>query len=440
METIILPRGTLLFRGVVSPSKMVSDYTGILSGKDTYCLSKNFNVFFYPYPFVANTVGDFSYNYIIIYFTQRDLKLINLVSPSKFSREDRNHDRGGITSCNSLPAECGVTGFAYDPCVDYSKAPGDIAGMVAIAQQDAGVLNMYKYEYQPYFNKYFTTFKDNRGLVGVPEIILHPRFIDKQKNEKIPDFSKWYESNKKDLNYLFLHKVENEIEDLEDFMKKITSTSGIVIDGKTYHVKVNKQTSFFQIVEASDTFPIAERGLSVKYSESTLTRKNMMKSESSVGPIKKEKTLDPRMIDIDYNPYKHLNEHDNSYIEAGISPEYMPMFSKFFKIYRQMFTTYINYNKKIYSLHYTGNRQSDEEYLPRQPSTFEWLTGKDITAENKEKQRKLIERAKQNITIMTLEGGFENDYKMVGFINNIFRKYLAKQAKGGRRKTRRRLS
>ena len=438
METIVLPKGTLLFRGITSPSKMISDYAGILSGKDTYCLSKNFNVFFYPYPFIANTINE--YPNIIIYFTQRDLKLINLVSPSKFSRGDRNSGRGGIISCDKLPEKCGVTGFDYDPCVDYSKAPTDIAGIVAIARQDADKLGFQKYEYQPYFNKYFTTFKDARGIVGVPEIILHPRLDKTERNEKIPNLQKWYQSNKTDLNYLFLHSLVNNNKELEDFMDKITSTSGIIIDGKTYHAKINKQTNFFQLVEASDKIPIAEHGLSVKYTQSKLTRKSLLKTESSVGLIKEEKTLDPRMIEIEYMKNYHVDSNGGLYIYAIISRKYWPMFSKFFRIGHYIRNTLIDYNKQTYTLNYTRSRESDEEYLPRQQTNFEWLTGKDITDENKEKEIKLIERAKRSITIVKLDESYAPDYKMNGFINSIFRKYLAKQSIGGKRKTRRRSS
>lgn len=410
---------------------MTSDYAGILSGKDTYCLSKNYNVFFYPYPFVANTVDALSYKEILIYFTQRDLKLINLVSPSKFSRGDRILKRGGIISCDKLPVECGVTGFEYDACIDYSKAPEDIVGMVAIARQDASKLTDKKYEYQPYFNKYFTTFKDARGVIGVPEIILHPRYVTTERTERIPDFSKWYESNKKDFNYLFLHKVLNDNTSLEDTMMALTSAAGLVVNGKTYHAKINKRTNFFQLVEASDAFPVAEMGLGVKYKESKLTRKHLLKTESSVGLIKEEETLDPRMIEIHYSWGAH--QSGGEYIQASISTKYYPMFEKFFDIYTEGSTTIIRYNKKSYALEYTGSRESDEEYLPRTASVFDWLTGKDVDLWNRDRIERLIQKAKRNITLMTLNPPYSHDYKMVGFVNSIFRKYLAK---GG---TRRRL-
>ena len=52
--TTIIPKGTLLFRGVSSIADLTGDFAGILSVNSTYCLYPNFNVFFYPYPFVAD--------------------------------------------------------------------------------------------------------------------------------------------------------------------------------------------------------------------------------------------------------------------------------------------------------------------------------------------------------------------------------------------------
>jgi len=434
MEIIVLPKGTLLFRGIHARSNLVSDYAGILSGKHTYCLSENYNVFFYPYPFIADAVSAMVYTEVIMYVTQRDLKLINLASPSKFSRSDRELNIGGITSCDALPEKCGVKGFDYDPCVDYSKVPLDVSGMIAIAHQDASRLEEIKHSYHPYFNKYFTTFKDARGVVGVPEIILHPRLDKKERTENIPNINKWYDANKKDLNYVFLHKVTNDRTSLEDLMMALTSSSGLVIDGRTYHVKLNKETNFFQVIEMSNTFPIAESGLSVKYPQSKLTRKNIFKTETSVGPVREEKSLDPRMLGIYYTPERLMNGQDN-YVEVDILSKYMSVFSKFFNIKNVANNTVITYNGTAYIVAYTGNKASDEEYKPTVQSTFGWIIGHDVEAENKEKEARFMKRIKNSFVLKRM-GENTPDYKMTGFVNTIYRKYLAKRSRGGTRRNR----
>ena len=134
-ETIILPKGTLLFRGMNTTATLTSDFAGMPVDDKKFCLHENYNVFFYPFPFVAGTVA--AYQYTVIYVTTQDLKLVNLILPSKFNRESRKTKTGGIVSCDDTENECDVSGRDYDPCVDYTKVPKDVSGMIAIAKADA---------------------------------------------------------------------------------------------------------------------------------------------------------------------------------------------------------------------------------------------------------------------------------------------------------------
>jgi hypothetical protein len=250
-ETMIVPKGTLLFRGMNSTATLTSDFAGMLVD-NKFCLHENYNVFFYPFPFVAGTVA--AYQYTVIYVTTRDLKLVNLILPSKFNRDSRKTKNGGILSCDEIENECDVSGRDYDPCVDYTKVPKDVSGMVAIAKADAETLNLQKTFFRHLANKYFTTYKDSRNIVGVPEFILHPRIDKTPQTETIADFKPWYSSNKSKFNYKYLHVISStKIKVMQDLMDEFMSERGLDLgDDEPYHLKVNKKTGFFQIEEFSN--------------------------------------------------------------------------------------------------------------------------------------------------------------------------------------------
>jgi hypothetical protein len=249
-ETIVIPKGTVLFRGFDDTSTLTSDFAGIPNG-ETFCIRPNFNVFFYPFPFVSGSVKIF--RYITIYITTRDLKLVNLILPSKFNRQNRETGTGGVISCNKIEVGCGVEGRVFDPCIDYTKVSQDVTGMLAIAKADAETLRSARSIFQNWVNKYFTTYKDSRGLVGVPEFILHPRMDKTVRTEKITDFQPWYRANRNDFNYIYLHVMLADPKNMERLMDEFMSEDGLDLgDEEPYHLKLNKKTGFFQIDEFSN--------------------------------------------------------------------------------------------------------------------------------------------------------------------------------------------
>ena len=249
-ETIVIPKGTVLFRGFDNTSTLTSDFAGIPIG-ETFCLRPNFNVFFYPFPFVSSTIKMF--RYMTIYVTPRDLKLVNLILPSKFNRQNRETGTGGIISCNKVDIGCGAVGREYDPCVDYTKVSKDVSGMLAIAKADAETLRGSRAMFQNWVNKYFTTYKDSRGLVGVPEFVLHPRMDKTERTEKITDFQPWYRANRNGFNYTYLHVMQYNPSSVQALMDEFMSDDGLDLgDDEPYHLKLNKKTGFFQIVEFSN--------------------------------------------------------------------------------------------------------------------------------------------------------------------------------------------
>ena len=249
-ETIVIPKGTVLFRGFDNTSTLTADFGGILNGEN-FCLRENFNVFFYPFPFVSSTIKMFKY--ATIYVTSRDLTLLNLILPSKYNRGHRGPGMGGIISCNNINIGCNVVGYPYDPCIDYTKVPQDVTGMLAIAQTDAEKLRYSRAIFKNWINKYFATYKDSRGLIGVPEFILHPRMDKTARTEKIDDFEPWYRANKNDFNYNYLHVMEYNPSSVQALMDEFMSERGLDLgDEAPYHMKLNKKTGFFQIDEFSN--------------------------------------------------------------------------------------------------------------------------------------------------------------------------------------------
>ena len=278
-ETIVIPKGTLLFRGIDSVESLVNDFAGIRKGNtNQFCLTANYNVFFYPFPFVANSVNE-DYESIVVFVTSRDLKLINLILPSKFHRADRDTGKGGIITCNKVDMGCGMKGQKFDPCVNYDDISTDVSGIIAIAEADARTLKDMKDTMKQWNGKYFTSYKDSRGVVGVPEFILHPLRDNVEKTENISDFQPWYKNNKDTFNYKYLHILDNQPEIIQEFMDEFLSKVGMDLgDEKPYFLKMNKKNGFFQVQELSgNTSDLISVDLRIKSADLMLKRKDIYK-------------------------------------------------------------------------------------------------------------------------------------------------------------------
>lgn len=252
-HTTVIPKGTLLFRGVNSVVDLTVDFAGILSSHSNYCLYPNYNVFFYPYPFVSETVK--KYPHICIFVLTRDIKLINLISPSPYVRSDRLEGKGGIISCDKIEPECVTKGRPYDPCINVEVVKDkSVVGMLGIAQTDAQSLRrliLKGGDTSIYYNKYFKLYKDSHHNIGIPEFVLYPKkTVEPQKTEQIEDFSEWIDKNKDELNYVHFHIMDYDRLDLEEVMENLMSSEGF----KGMHAAINVETGFFQIIELSKEF------------------------------------------------------------------------------------------------------------------------------------------------------------------------------------------
>lgn len=326
-ETIVIPKGTILFRSTYSVSNLISDFAGIQINKNNYCLYPNYNVFFYPFPFVSESVK--LYEYTSVYVLNNDVKLINLILPSKYSRKDRITGKGGIISCDKISIKgcekeddmnefTAKEGFDYDPCINYKKIAkddNDVVGMIAIAEEDSHELasmmetlelshenNDYipgfrKYKYSnilKHYNKYYKLYEDSKGTIGVPEIILYPRkkVLHNAHIEKITDYSDWIIKNNEKLNYSLLYSLKNS--DLETFINTINEDKHININKINYKVGINKETNFYQLLDFTEKNILIDfdNNMEASYKEFKFTygkEKNIIKNIKEV--IEKQEKL-----------------------------------------------------------------------------------------------------------------------------------------------------
>lgn len=204
-----LPKGTLLFRGLRDLSQVNADVAGMLVG-NTYCLSPNHNVFFFPFPFIDETVG--KYEVFAMYVTHHDIQIGCFINPCPLARADRNIHEMPITTCDKVDAVCGHEGREYDPCyaTSFAKANPDVTGMIGIAGADraqfyAAIEGEDPY-LRPYLNRYFGLYSDSHNIIpAIPEIILHPRRVRPVVDIKVrarSDMRSWMLANRDNLNYL----------------------------------------------------------------------------------------------------------------------------------------------------------------------------------------------------------------------------------------------
>jgi len=189
-QTIKIPRGTILFRGLSFENKnnycsLFNDLIGIRDGP-RYKIAPTMNVFFYPVPYVSDVVN--VYNIHTMYITQYNIELIMLVSPSLISRGNKDiidPTLSPITTCSRISEfdKCGYKMSDDDPCVTeiILKRFPHIDGYIGLAGQDIALINK---KYKDIIDKTGnidiikqiipSIITNSRGLSGIPEIVIHP--------------------------------------------------------------------------------------------------------------------------------------------------------------------------------------------------------------------------------------------------------------------------
>lgn len=156
------------------------------------------NVFFYPVPYVSDTVS--IYNVHTVYITQYDIELIILISPSTISRGNKDildPKNSPIVTCNRISDydKCGYKMSDDDPCLTdiiLRRFP-HIDGYIGLAEQDVALFNK---KYKDLVNKYNrhdmikqiipSIITNIRELSGIPEIVIHPLRFRHQDCFRIP--------------------------------------------------------------------------------------------------------------------------------------------------------------------------------------------------------------------------------------------------------------
>jgi hypothetical protein len=227
----IIPKGTVLFRSIIGFDE--NDFCGVKSSEDesdgeTYCLHKNMNVYFYPYP--AYYEEEFK-----IFVVERTLKIVNLIYPSYLSYRDmegNNHKHEFMNNSNIVePNFCSkYKGKSYDISflIDFLRVNRDIAGYIGLVAMDTeGHEDNYEY-----LNNYSLFHQDVTGKKGIPEIVLYP------KQERMLEERIWNIEDclKEPNNFLHLfdsldHTINtNEDREEPNIMELLLSPEGYEVD------------------------------------------------------------------------------------------------------------------------------------------------------------------------------------------------------------------
>lgn len=192
--TTILPAGTLLFRAIRGHHQIFTDFLGMPKPAERkYCLPLNYNVFFYPFPFVDDTIGE-NFKAMVVYVLVHDVEVACMINPVPMTRGDRAMPENPIQPCSKVTYGCGTPGRGYDPCFRdrFLKNNPSVTGMIAISPTDREILlaqlaiDGTESGLGFYYNKFFSLYTDSHSLLpGVPEIILYPRKTRATKETKV---------------------------------------------------------------------------------------------------------------------------------------------------------------------------------------------------------------------------------------------------------------
>jgi hypothetical protein len=184
-QTMILPKGTLLFHGMDThtnkphPEYIFTDLFGYQDADGYYCVDPHESRFFYPAPFVSDSVARYAIH--AIYHTNYDLELLMMVKPST-NTQDKSLKT--YVRCNELSEkdQCGKPRHEFDPCLSpqlLQEYP-HIQGFIGIVQKDANIFmkgQLYSFfQNIPESIDFIRPFviSDDRGIQGIPEIALFP--------------------------------------------------------------------------------------------------------------------------------------------------------------------------------------------------------------------------------------------------------------------------
>lgn len=225
-----IPKGTLLFRLTKDPK---NDTRGVLLEDGTRCITPNFNVYFHPTPFS----GHYMYkdyieemgNTVYVYKLVKDIKVVLLLEPSKYTRLDRIKKGIFLKPCSTVKKGCMPRkGKAYDTCLSdtiVQKYP-NVVGMLGISVGDNKSFreNIAK-GIRSKTMKMIKRAKDASNHSGVPELALYPLATRSDKDVIVK------EDDKLDNNYKLIAQMNYNEDKLHSFMSN--------------HAKYDENTNFY---------------------------------------------------------------------------------------------------------------------------------------------------------------------------------------------------
>ena len=247
---IIIPKNTLLFRVVNAP---ITDFIGVKLEENNisafeksknnvnvgkYCIPKEFNVFFYMSPFIADGLSEWfkDFKNLEIYATNNDIKILSMIGNSKYNRSMR-FTSDLATSCDKVNDSC-INGRYYDLCFSHNmiREHPSIMGWISVTRNDAKkFMNEIKngnLKDREIIN-YIHLVKDNRGVLGPAEVAIYPlkkRINDNQYiNES--DIDNWINNNEQ-FNYRHIVSLNRDKNIILDFMRQ--------------HAILNDRTKFYE--------------------------------------------------------------------------------------------------------------------------------------------------------------------------------------------------
>jgi hypothetical protein len=218
IHTVTLPKNTLLFRFSRNPEH---DLRGVEISPNKFCLTPNYNVFFYPSPFVNKlALPQHSKESIIhIYILDSPVRIVKLLKPSKYTRGHRHSTRAFIKNCNKTRKLClPRTPRKSDPCFTdtiVNKYP-DVVGMMGFAQADVRLFKRKMHKLSKQSLSYLKFAEDINGVKSVPEIVLYP--LKTRNPEQIISSA----DDKLDNSYRLLKDISIDESTLNKFMKDHT--------------------------------------------------------------------------------------------------------------------------------------------------------------------------------------------------------------------------
>jgi Leucine-rich repeat (LRR) protein len=265
-----LPKGTVLFRAVTDPKFMMNDYTGYFKNSESKYsyIWPNFNVFFYPYPFVVEQIPLLlsDKTNMITCVLQNDVDIIMGLLPSKNSRNDRyNNEIKYMKPCDKIEISEHFTGNNFDPCLDpdFLRQNKDVIGGLYLSPTDSDAQNVVDQSILKYL-PYRRYFQDHNNSVGVPEIILYPFRERKDKEVKFNRTETtspgWLAKHISEYNYLPVNISKHKFYTDSDFYNFVVqaltpegyTSTGEGGGGETLHMTIDTLTHFYVIAEYAD--------------------------------------------------------------------------------------------------------------------------------------------------------------------------------------------